>query len=167
MSRILSLAVLAVIGSAASAQAPRPDFPDGPGKETFVAVCGGCHDINRARAGYTPEGWHTVMRMMVNFQAPIPPDQVEPLTAYLVKNFPEPPRPPAKLIDGPAKVTIKQWDVATPRLAPARSARRARRRDLVHRPALEPPGPRGSEDRRDQGISAGGAQRPARTGRGP
>jgi virginiamycin B lyase len=114
MSRILSLAVLAVIGSAASAQAPRPDFPDGPGKETFVAVCGGCHDINRARAGYTPEGWHTVMRMMVNFQAPIPPDQVEPLTAYLVKNFPEPPRPPAKLIDGPAKVTIKQWDVATP-----------------------------------------------------
>ena len=31
------------------------DFPDGPGKETFIQVCGACHDINRARAGYTPK----------------------------------------------------------------------------------------------------------------
>ena len=41
------------------------NFPDGPGKETFVALCGGCHDINRARAGYTPEGWRTVVRPAV------------------------------------------------------------------------------------------------------
>ena len=47
------------------AQDAHPDFPEGPGKETFVAVCGGCHDINRARAGYTPEGWRTVVRIML------------------------------------------------------------------------------------------------------
>jgi virginiamycin B lyase len=116
MTRILSLAALAVIGSAApaAAQAPRTDFPDGPGKDSFVAICGGCHDINRARAGYTPEGWHTVVRMMLNFHAPIPKDQVETLTAYLIKSFPEPARPAAKLIEGPVKASIKLWDVATP-----------------------------------------------------
>ena len=42
-----------------------------------MALCGGCHDINRARAGYTPEGWHTVMRMMLNFGVPVSKDQVE------------------------------------------------------------------------------------------
>ena len=33
------------------ANAQQQDFPDGPGKSVFVAACGGCHDINRARAG--------------------------------------------------------------------------------------------------------------------
>jgi cytochrome c553 len=32
---------------ATQAQAPQ-DFPEGPGRETFVAVCGGCHDLDRA-----------------------------------------------------------------------------------------------------------------------
>jgi len=36
----------------ANAQQER-DFPDGPGKEVFVASCGACHELNRARAGYT------------------------------------------------------------------------------------------------------------------
>ena len=27
--------------------------------EVVTAVCGGCHDINRIRIGYTPEGWRT------------------------------------------------------------------------------------------------------------
>ena len=40
------------------------DFPDGLGKQVVTAVCGGCHDINRLRIGYTPEGWRTVVRMM-------------------------------------------------------------------------------------------------------
>jgi virginiamycin B lyase len=31
-------------------------FPGGPGKDTVVAVCGGCHDVNRVRAGYTSAG---------------------------------------------------------------------------------------------------------------
>src|SRR5437899_12577447 len=84
------------------------DFPDGPGKEVFVAVCGGCHEINRARAGYTPEGWRTVVQIMINFEAPIPLDQVETLTHYLAESFPERPRPAAAIIDGPAPAPIKE-----------------------------------------------------------
>jgi len=102
----------ALLGSALPVGAD--DFPDGPGKETFVAVCGGCHDINRVRIGYTPQGWHTVMRMMLNMEAPIPKDQVETLTNYLIKAFPERERPAAKVIDGPVKASIRLWPVATP-----------------------------------------------------
>jgi virginiamycin B lyase len=95
-------------------QQAEPDFPEGPGKETFVAVCGGCHDINRARAGYTPDGWRTVMRMMLNFDVPVPEDQVGTLTDYLIKNFPERERPAAVIVEGPVEAGIKLWPVPTP-----------------------------------------------------
>jgi virginiamycin B lyase len=57
------------------AQQPAQDFPDGPGKQTVLSACGGCHDVNRVRAGYTPEGWRTVIRMMQNVATPVPEDQ--------------------------------------------------------------------------------------------
>jgi virginiamycin B lyase len=98
----------------AHAQRGSQDFPDGPGKETVLAACGGCHEVNRVRAGYTPEGWRTVIQMMKNVDTPVPADQWETVTAYLIKNFPEKPRPAAAIIEGPAQVTIKLWDVPTP-----------------------------------------------------
>ena len=59
-------------------QQPQPgaDFPEGPAKAIVVPMCGGCHDINRLKAGYTAEGWRTVMRMMQNMEVPTPADQV-------------------------------------------------------------------------------------------
>jgi len=95
-----------------SQQTP-PPFPDGPGKDTFVAVCGGCHDINRARAGYTPAGWNTLQHMMQNFGTPIAPEDWPTVTSYLIKAFPERPRPPAAIIAGPVEASIKLWDVPT------------------------------------------------------
>ena len=90
---VLLLAAALMCATSAHAQQAQANFPDGPGKETFVQICGGCHDINRVRAGYTPEGWRTVMRMMLNFNVPVPKDQVETVTDYLIKNFPERARP--------------------------------------------------------------------------
>jgi virginiamycin B lyase len=114
MSTKLLLPALAValLGSATPVLAQ--DLPDGPGKETVAAVCGGCHDVNRIRAGYSAAGWKTVMQMMHNMEAPVPNDQVETVTAYLTKNFPEKPRPAAVLIPGPVEVSIKEWPVPTP-----------------------------------------------------
>src|SRR5215475_1390921 len=103
-----------LLAGPAMAQQAGADFPEGDGKSQVVAICGGCHDINRAKAGYTREGWHTVMRMMQNFGAPIPPDRVTPITDYLIKSFPEGPRPAAAVIEGPIGVTINKWPVATP-----------------------------------------------------
>ena len=98
----------------ARAQPTQQDFPDGPGKETFVSHCGGCHDINRVRAGYTPEGWRTVIRMMQNVDVPVPKAQWDTVTDYLIKNFPERPRPAAVIIDGPQQIRLRVWTVPTP-----------------------------------------------------
>jgi virginiamycin B lyase len=110
---VVAVTLLCAAPTAFAQQAPT-DFPDGPGKSTVTALCGACHDVNRVRAGYTPEGWRTVVRMMLNFEVPIPEDQVGTVTDYLIKNFPERPRPAAVIVDGPAKVSIKQWPVPTP-----------------------------------------------------
>jgi len=112
---LTALAVALLSATApASAQQAQADFPDGPGKQTFVNLCGACHDINRVRAGYTPEGWHTVMRMMLNFDVPVPKNEVDNVTQYLIKNFPERPRPAAAVISGPVEAKIELWPVPTP-----------------------------------------------------
>ncbi len=112
----LPVIAAALLGSVfpAMAQQAGQDFPEGAGKSAVLGICGGCHEINRLTAGYTPEGWRTVVRMMQNFGAPIPPDQVSTITDYLTKSFPEKPRPAAVVIPGPVEVSIKQWPVATP-----------------------------------------------------
>src|SRR5262249_36692301 len=109
--KLLAATAAALLGSTLAAQAE--DFPDGPGKQTFVAVCGGCHEINRVRPGYTPEGWRTVVRMMQNFHAPVPDEEWAAVTDYLIKNFPERKRPPAVIIAGPVEASIKEWAVPT------------------------------------------------------
>src|SRR5258707_2331918 len=97
----------------ARAQPTQQDFPDGPGKETFVSHCGGCHDINRLRAGYTREGWRTVIGMMQNVDVPVPKAQWDTVTDYLIKYFPERPRPAAVIIDGPQQIRLRVWTVPT------------------------------------------------------
>ena len=70
---LLFLSAMVALGTpGAQAQYAAKDWPDGPSKQRFVDTCNGCHDINRVRIGYTPEGWLTVVRMMQNMQAPVP-----------------------------------------------------------------------------------------------
>jgi virginiamycin B lyase len=108
---VSAMAVLAA--PVAHAQYMEKEWPEGASKQRFVATCNGCHDINRVRIGYTPEGWLTVVRMMQNMSAPVPAEEWGPMTEYLMKNFPERKRPPAAIIDGPTKVNIEMWDVPT------------------------------------------------------
>ena len=91
----------------ALAQQPGAYFPDGPGKDTVVKVCNGCHDINRVRAGYNAAGWNMLQHMMQNMGAPVAPEDWPAVTTYLTKNFPERPRPAAASLSGPAEATIK------------------------------------------------------------
>jgi virginiamycin B lyase len=116
--RVLAATLLCATLPAQAQQQAAADFPDGPGKEILTTTCNTCHEANRVRAGYTPEGWRTVIRMMLNFQVPIPQDKVDTLTNYLIKNFPERPRPAAVLIEGPVEANIKQWPVPTPSSRP-------------------------------------------------
>jgi len=97
----------------AEQQRPGADFPEGPGKGQVVETCGGCHDINRLKVGYTPEGWLTVARMMQNVDAPIAPQDWPTVMAYLMRSFPVRPRPAAVLAEGPAAAEIRLWPVPT------------------------------------------------------
>jgi len=110
------LRLLTIVGVAAASPALAQDvnLPDGPGKATVAALCGACHRLAFLANGYTPEGWHTVMRMMLNFGVPVPKDEVTTVTDYLIKSFPERPRPAAAIVAGPAEIAIKQWPVPTP-----------------------------------------------------
>src|SRR5579859_2330266 len=93
---IVLLPAMVVLGtSGAKAQYTAKEWPEGPSKQRFVDTCNGCHDINRVRGGYTPEGWLTVVRMMQNMDAPVPAEEWGAMTDYLMKNFPERKRPEA------------------------------------------------------------------------
>ena len=120
MRRLTMLAgAAALVGSAtgALAQSGGPpveaNFPNGSGKQTVVGVCGACHDLVRLTAGYSPEGWLSVTAMMRNFGAPVPADEWDTVRAYLIRSFPERPRPEARLLPGPARVFIMQWPLPT------------------------------------------------------
>ncbi len=113
-SAILTVALLC-LALPASGQDWTQRLPDGKGKETVAAICAGCHEFfSRLGAGYSPEGWRTVMRMMINQGTPVPPDQIETVTQYLIQSFPEKPKPAGMTIPGSVEVSIKQWPVPTP-----------------------------------------------------
>src|SRR5215469_4207672 len=84
----------------AAQQQPGQNFPEGQEKATVVSICGACHDINRLAAGYTPEGWLSITNMMQNFGAPVPADQWQAVRAYLIRSFPEKPRPEGAIVPG-------------------------------------------------------------------
>jgi virginiamycin B lyase len=112
-SLLLVPLLMVVSVPSALAQYTAKEWPEGPSKQRFVATCDGCHDINRVRIGYTPEGWLTVARMMQNAHAPVPAEEWGPMLDYLIKSFPERPRPAAVIIDGPVRANIDLWDVPT------------------------------------------------------
>ena len=123
----------AFIATPAFAQYTAKEWPEGPMKQRFADTCGACHDINRIRVGYTPEGWLTVVRMMQNMEVPVPAEEWGAMTDYLIKNFPERKRPEAKIIPRPGEGDDQIVGRADARLAPARSARGHGRLDLVDR----------------------------------
>jgi virginiamycin B lyase len=107
------LVLAAALLLAATLPAAAQDLPDGPGKAIVASVCNGCHDVNRIRAGYTPEGWQSVIHMMQNMEAPVPQDQWPVVADYLTKSFPERAKPDAVIIPGPVEVSFKEWPLPT------------------------------------------------------
>jgi virginiamycin B lyase len=119
--RHMGMAVAAVLLSTAlpawgqGAPGWEQKLPDGAGKEAVGNTCGVCHEFfSRVGAGYTPEGWHTVVRMMLNQGVNLPADQVALVTDYLTKNFPEKPKPAGQTLPGPAQVSFKWYAAPTP-----------------------------------------------------
>jgi hypothetical protein len=94
---VAALACWAVAGWAQTA----PPLPDGNGKEVVQKACGSCHALTTVtNAGHNRDEWASVLNMMVTAGAPVPKDQMAPVTDYLGKNFPERPAPDAVVIPG-------------------------------------------------------------------
>ena len=85
------------------------------GKALVDSTCNTCHPLTaRVGSGYDEKGWKTVMRMMINHGAPVPAEAAPSMVDYLVKTYPVKGRPNAAVIEGPVKVSMKAWQVATP-----------------------------------------------------
>jgi virginiamycin B lyase len=110
----LPLALTALLLGSFPAWGQGFNLPPGPGKELVETGCGGCHVINRLGAGYTAEGWRSIVHMMQNMEVPIPPEQWPIVTEYLIKAFPEKPKPAAAIVTGPVQASIREWPVPTP-----------------------------------------------------
>src|SRR6266498_2230042 len=90
-------------------------LPEGNGKQAVQTHCVQCHDLSRVTsAGYTQEGWRNSIHMMLNVGATLPQDEIEPVSQYLAKHFPERPKPDAVVIPWSVQVAIKEWVVPTP-----------------------------------------------------
>jgi virginiamycin B lyase len=113
---LLLLVLPAAFLYAASAVAQEPgrgrgavQLPDGAGKELVTMTCARCHGLNMITGsfGNTKQGWKELFGTMVQ----LPNDQAETISTYLAAHFPERPAPQAVVIQGPAKVSFKEWVV--------------------------------------------------------
>src|SRR5262245_20510553 len=83
-------------------------LPDGAGKDIVQAQCTKCHALGLIAnsGGFTRGGWEELIGTMVV----LPSEQKTAVATYLASNFPEQPRPPAVVLPGAVKVTIKEWN---------------------------------------------------------
>src|ERR1035438_3223451 len=118
LSFLTAVAAAAVALPAYAAQPADPDvnkLPAGPEKAVVAEVCTACHELGRVVHGnYSAAEWSNNVHMMVNAGAALTPDQIDPITNYLVKSFPERPANKFVSVPGPVKVTIKEWELPIP-----------------------------------------------------
>jgi virginiamycin B lyase len=90
-------------------------LPEGNGKGLVQTACSECHGLGQVAnsGGYDHQGWQLTVERMVTDGAKIPANQIGVVVDYLTSAFPEQPRPPAVVIPGAARVSIKEWDVPT------------------------------------------------------
>jgi virginiamycin B lyase len=138
----LVAAVVLALPAAARAQA----FPDGPGKEILEKKCSVCHAPEQVTTfGRSAEEWHEVVVNMIDLGAEVNEEEAKVLVEYLAKNWPLKGSKPAE--EKPAErsqrrspqrktapqaapgsvapvsshgqsVTIREWDVPTPKSRP-------------------------------------------------
>ncbi len=96
MKKLLSL-IASAFAFAASAAPLKIELPpegaplkSAPGGEVAMAQCAVCHSAEyvATQPQLSPAAWKAVVeKMQKKFGAPIPPDQVEAIVEYLVKNY--------------------------------------------------------------------------------
>jgi len=112
---VFALAISTAAFGQAAPQNSSAALPDGDGKDVVQTACVGCHALDRvANSGYDRAQWTTVLHMMVNVGAKVPPERFDAVADYLSKNFSAKAVPSAVIVRGDVNVSIKEWPVPTP-----------------------------------------------------
>lgn len=83
-----ALGAAALLLACASPAAGQDPFPDGPGRDVTVRMCGTCHPSARGAAvRLTREGWQDVIAKMVSLGAKGSDDELAAVLDYLSTNF--------------------------------------------------------------------------------
>ena len=78
----LPLLVISVVLAAES------ELPEGSGKDLVENTCIDCHSLARIEAQHlNEEGWNGIIREMIENGAPINPNDMKAIVAYLARNF--------------------------------------------------------------------------------
>jgi hypothetical protein len=65
-------------------------LPPGPGRDLTERVCSGCHSPGlAAKEQLSPQKWHDLVRLMAAQGAVATDDELNQITAYLAKSFPD------------------------------------------------------------------------------
>jgi len=83
---VLLFTTAGFIPSLATAQG----FPDGEGRDAFLAACSACHALTRITEPHrklTAEEWEFHLYEMIARGAPVLEKDIEPIRRYLVDNF--------------------------------------------------------------------------------
>src|SRR5262249_52114366 len=74
---------------------PAEDLPEGPNQALVAAKCGACHEVSVAvRDHLSLPDWRTKVKIMIGKGAPISPQEMDQIVAYLNTYFGV--TPPAK-----------------------------------------------------------------------
>ncbi|HMF74598.1 MAG TPA: helix-hairpin-helix domain-containing protein [Bryobacteraceae bacterium] len=82
LGTLLSLLVISVVAARGL------ELPDGKGKDLVESTCSDCHSLDRIMAQRLDEdGWHGIIRQMIENGAAINPNDLKGIVDYLAKNF--------------------------------------------------------------------------------
>jgi competence protein ComEA len=101
--RVAPASVVVALLACAARAAGQDSFPDGPGKDVTVRVCGTCHPAARGAAvRLTRSGWQNVIAKMVSLGAKGSDEELAAVLDYLSANFKGDASKPVNLNTAPA-----------------------------------------------------------------
>jgi competence ComEA-like helix-hairpin-helix protein len=101
--RVIPAAVFVALLACVPRAAAQDSFPDGPGKDITVRVCGTCHPSARGAAvRLTRDGWRNVIAKMVSLGAKGTDAELAAVLDYLSVNFKGEAPKPVNLNTAPA-----------------------------------------------------------------
>ena len=107
---VIATSALVVVSGQGRGQQSTP-LPEGSGRELVQTTCSTCHGLNMISGswGNTEQGWRDLFGTMVT----LPKEQADTIAGYLAAHFPPRPAPEAVVVNGPARVSFKEWLVPT------------------------------------------------------